>query len=606
MVTRNLRALAALALAVPALAVPALVPSGAEASPPGQDRRAFDLQAHRGGMGLTTESSLAGFARALELGVSTLELDVQITEDGAAVVTHDRRTNPQVCRDTAPASPGDPEFPYVGRYVNTLSLAQLRTLDCGSVQKPGYPEQQTTPGSRMALLTEVMALVEAYDADDVTLNIETKVEAGAPSETAPREQFVQVVAAQVRAADMTDQVTVQSFDWGALMRMQEVAPELPVVALTNRDFLQVGRPGASPWLGGLDADDFGGDLVAMAASFGADAISPVHGFPQDGTVADPGYEPYVDATMVRDAHRAGLAVVPWTVDDPDTMRRLVRLGVDGLITDYPDRLREVLRREGLRVPKPVRAPRQAKPLEQAHAHNDYEHDRPLLDALDHGFTSVEADVWLVDDELLVAHDLDEVVPGRTLESLYLSPLEARTAMNRGTVFPRRQRPVQLLIDAKSGAAATWRAIDEALRNHPGLLTTSTPTSTAPGAVTAVVSGNRDLPAMAAQPDRRAGYDGRLTDLGGPLPAAVMPLVSDNWTKRFTWRGVGPMPAAERADLRRVVETAHARGQRVRFWETPDVAGPAREAVWRELVDAGVDHVNTDDLAGLQRFLRRHR
>jgi glycerophosphoryl diester phosphodiesterase len=615
MVTRNLLGSAALSLtALAALAAPVLAVPIADAAPPAAHERtgghhqrgAFDLQAHRGGLGLTIESSLAGFATALELGVSTLELDVQITEDGHAVVTHDRRTNPQVCRDTAPATPGDPEFPYVGRYVNTLTLAQVRTLDCGSVQKPGYPQQQTVPGSRMALLSEVFDLVQAYEADRpgrVALNVETKVEAGAPSETAPREQFVQVVAEEVRAADIADQVTIQSFDWGSLMRMGEVMPELPLVALTNYDFLQVGQPGASPWLGGLDADDFGGDLVAMADSFGASAISPVHGFPQNGVISDPAYRPYVDAAMVRSAHRAGLRVVPWTVDDPATMRHLVRLGVDGLITDYPDRLREVLRREGERLPRPIRVPKQAQPLAQAHAHNDYEHDRPLLDALDHGFTSVEADVWLVDGQLLVAHDLEDVSPQRTLERLYLSPLSARVTMNRGTVYPRRRAPFQLLIDVKSAAGPTWRAVDEALRNHPGLMTRFTPSTTDPGAVTAVISGNRDLPALTAQADRRAGYDGRLADLGGPLPASVMPLVSDNWTNVFDWTGEGRMPAAERERLRTIVETAHARGQRVRFWATPDARGRARTAVWRELVAAGVDHVNTDDLAGLERFLR---
>lgn len=623
MVSRNLRPLlgaAALALLAPVLppilavtppasAAPTLAPAAAvapaaAASAERAERRGFDLQAHRGGIGLTTESSLEGFARALRLGVSTLELDVQITEDAQAVVTHDRRTNPQVCTDTAPATPGDPEFPYVGRYVNTLTLAQLRTLDCGSVQKPGYPSQRTVPGSRMTLLSEVFDLVQAYRADGVRLNVETKVEAGAPTETAPREQFVQIVAEEVRAAGIADQVTIQSFDWGSLIRMREVMPELPLVALTNRDFLQVGQPGASPWLGGLDADDFDGDLVAMADSLGADAISPVHGFPQHGTVTDDDYVPYVTRRMVDDAHDAGLAVVPWTVDDQPTMRRLVRLGVDGLITDYPDRLRDVLARAGERLPRPVRTPRAADPLPAAHAHNDYEHDRPLLDALEHGFTSVEADVWLVDGELLVAHDLEDVEPARTLERLYLSPLEALTTMNGDAVYPRWDGSLQLLIDAKSAAGPTWRAIDEALRNHPGLTTSFSPSTTRPGAVTAVISGNRDLPAMSAQPDRRAGYDGRLTDLGGPLPAAVMPLVSDNWTRHFSWRGVGPMPPAQRARLRDIVETAHARGQRVRFWETPDTRGPARARVWRALADADVDHINTDDLAALESFLSR--
>jgi glycerophosphoryl diester phosphodiesterase len=129
-------------------------------------------------------------------------------------------------------------------------------------------------------------------------NIETKVEAGAPQETAPREQFVQVVAREVRDARLLNRVTIQSVGWGALMRMREVSPRLPIVALTNGDFLQVGRPGASPWLGGIDVDDFGGSLVAAARSFEPEALSPVHGNPQNGKVTEPNYVPYTTPTLV--------------------------------------------------------------------------------------------------------------------------------------------------------------------------------------------------------------------------------------------------------------------------------------------------------------------
>ncbi|WTW98899.1 glycerophosphodiester phosphodiesterase family protein [Streptomycetaceae bacterium NBC_01309] len=317
----------------------------------GHHRHHFDLQAHRGGLGLTVESTVAAFSKALDLGVSTLELDVQITEDGQAVVTHDRRVDGRKCADTAPAVPGDPEFPYVGKYVNTLSLAQVRTLDCGSRPLAGFPGQSTSPGARMPLLREVFTLVRDRRADRVTLNIETKVEAGAPEQTAPREQFVTVVAAEVRRARLLDQVSIQSFDWGALMRMRQVEPRLPLVALTNYDFLQTGMPGASPWLGGIDIDDFGGDPLTAVKSFGAAAFSPVHGFPQNGTVTDPAYRPYVTKEMVDRAHRLGLKVIPWTVDDTVTMNKLIDDGVDGIITDYPDRLRTVLADRGYKLPK---------------------------------------------------------------------------------------------------------------------------------------------------------------------------------------------------------------------------------------------------------------
>lgn len=563
----------------------------------------FDLQAHRGGLGLTVESTLTAFATALRLGVSTLELDVQITEDGHAVVTHDRKISGTKCVDTAPYRAGDPEYPYVGKYIKNLTLAQVRQLDCGSSTLPAHPGQQADPGARMPELRDVFELVRSYRANQVKLNIETKVEAGAPEETAPREQFVQVVAAEVRRARIARQVTIQSFDWGALMRMREVAPELPIVALTNYDFLQVGRPGASPWLGGIDIDDFDGDLIKAVKSFDADAISPVHGFPQGGAIGDPDYRPYVDAAMVRQAHRARLKIIPWTVNDPATMRSLIDKGVDGIITDYPDRLRSVMKEAGLRLPRGYPAPK-VEPLAQAHAHNDYEHRRPLLDALDRGFSSVEADVWLVDGELRVAHDLDQTKPGVTLQKLYLEPLAERAERGRGSIYPAAPgAPFQLLIDIKSDGPSTYAAIDRALRDHADVFSRFTPAGVEERAVTAVISGNRPLEQLVRQPDRYAGYDGRLADLGSGLAPSVMPLVSDNWTKHFSWTGVGEMPAAERTKLRGIVATAHDAGYRVRFWATPDVPGAARDALWRELVAADVDHLNTDDLHGLELFLR---
>jgi glycerophosphoryl diester phosphodiesterase len=159
---------------------------GHAASAPAHRRRGFDLQAHRGGLALRPENTLSSFGNALRLGVTTLELDVQITEDGAAVVTHDRRVDPVKCADTAPAVPADPEFPYVGRYVKTLTLAQVQTLDCGTrrpvdpATDPFLPTLEMVPGSRMPVLSAVFDLVKRYRADGVKLNVETKVEAGAP------------------------------------------------------------------------------------------------------------------------------------------------------------------------------------------------------------------------------------------------------------------------------------------------------------------------------------------------------------------------------------------------------------------------------------------
>lgn len=168
---------------------------------------------------------------------------------------------------------------------------------------------------------------------------------------------MQIVAREIREAGVRNRVMIQSFDRGALMRMREIEPRLPIVALTNGDFLQVGHPGASPWLGGIDIDDFGGSLVAAAASFGADAISPVHGTPQNGKVGDPDYVPYTTAELVEEAHAWGLAVIAWTIDDRATMAALLDAGVDGLITNYPDRLRALLEERGYKLPKAYDEPR---------------------------------------------------------------------------------------------------------------------------------------------------------------------------------------------------------------------------------------------------------
>lgn len=243
-----------------------------------------------------------------------------------------------------------------------------------------------------------------------------------------------------------------------------------------------------------------------------------------------------------------------------------------------------------------------QPLAAAHAHNDYEHRRPLLDALEHGFTSVEADVWLVDGELLVAHDLKDAKPGVTLESLYLDPLEKLVRNQGHSVYPHWDGSLQILIDIKSEGEATYAAVEQELAEHRDIMTRYSNGTTKTGPVTAVISGNRPLATMQAQGKRFGFYDGRSAELTSGMPAGLMPLVSDNWTKLFTWQGVGPMPEAERTKLRAYMADAHATGYRVRFWATPDQPGAARDAVWHELFDAGADHINTDDLEALEQFL----
>lgn len=242
-------------------------------------------------------------------------------------------------------------------------------------------------------------------------------------------------------------------------------------------------------------------------------------------------------------------------------------------------------------------PAKLLPLTRAHAHNDYEHKRPLLDALALGFTSIEADVWLVDGQLLVAHDRSRVKPERTLQALYLDPLREQISRNGGRVY--RDGPTcVLLIDVKSDAAETYAALRTMLARYAGLLTTFTPTNTTERALTVILSGNRPVELVAAEPLRYLALDGRLTDLDRNPPASLFPLISDNWRQHFTWRGRGDFPSDEAARLRHWVNQVHQQGRRLRFWGTPD-----SPSGWRELEQAGVDVIGTDDLAGLAAFFR---
>jgi hypothetical protein len=234
-------------------------------------------------------------------------------------------------------------------------------------------------------------------------------------------------------------------------------------------------------------------------------------------------------------------------------------------------------------------------LWRAHAHNDYHHARPLAEALAHGFRSVEADIWLTNGVLLVAHDFRDTSPEKTLESLYLNPLRAffRTNSWRGGA-----PSLTLLIDVKSDAEKTYAVLGQVLQRYADILTRFESNTIQTNAVTAIISGARAEVMMRAEKVRFAAIDGRLGDLDVNPPLALVPLVSDNWTKHFLWRGVGVMSNEEREKLRQLVKRTHAQGRRLRLWAAPD-----NEAGWRELFEAGVDFLNTDKLADLERFLR---
>jgi N-acyl-D-amino-acid deacylase len=239
----------------------------------------------------------------------------------------------------------------------------------------------------------------------------------------------------------------------------------------------------------------------------------------------------------------------------------------------------------------------ARPLIRAHAHNDYEHKRPLFDALEHGFCSVEADIYLVDGKLLVAHNRSDVKPERTLEALYLDPLRELVKKNGGHLYPGGPE-CTLLIDVKSDWHAIYPVLRKTLERYADMLTTFRGGATETNAIRVIISGNRSKEMFEGESTRYAAYDGALSDLDSQEPASFMPWISSSWSQTFKWHGKGPFPDAEKTKLRDIVTKAHEKARRVRFWATPD-----QPIVWSQLLAADVDLINADDLAGLQAFLR---
>ncbi len=278
-------------------------------SPPAAARApSFDLQAHRGGRGETTEESLRAFAKSLELGVSTLELDVVITKDGQPLVWHDPMILAEKCADTGHAFAGDPQYPYVGKLVHDLTLTQIRTLDCGKLLND-FPHAEVVRGNKIATLPQVFALTDSY-ASYVRYNIETKVEAEKPDTSASPREFVDVILAAVRSANKVDRVEIQSFDWRTLPMVHQAEPSIPLVALWD----ETTWIPDSPWLNGINPAVLG-DPIIGALMVGANVVSPGYSVPYGQTPHDPGFALVADKRFVDRAHALGLTVIPWTIDD---------------------------------------------------------------------------------------------------------------------------------------------------------------------------------------------------------------------------------------------------------------------------------------------------
>ncbi|TWS25133.1 glycerophosphodiester phosphodiesterase [Tsukamurella sputi] len=316
------------------VATAAVVLGGAALAAPVQaaPSNGFDLQSHRGGRGEHTEESLYGFARSIELGVTTLELDIVLTKDQVPLIWHDPTVQADKCTDTAPATPGDKQFPYVGKTIHDLTYAQVQTLVCA--KKLGkFPAAKVVEGNRIATLPQLFDLAAQYKGNGVRFNIETKIEAEERSKSAEPAAFVEKILGAARRAGVLDRIEIQSFDWRSLPLVRAQAPSVPLVALYDAT---TWKP-KSAWLGPVTFEQFDGDVVRAAKSAGFDVLSPDYALS--------------DAKTVTAAHAAGLTVIPWTVNEPADMRAQLALGVDGIITDYPTRLRGVLADSGKPLPR---------------------------------------------------------------------------------------------------------------------------------------------------------------------------------------------------------------------------------------------------------------
>jgi glycerophosphoryl diester phosphodiesterase len=299
---------------------------------------AFDIEAHRGGRALLPENTLPAFANALSIGIDTLELDVGVAADGGIVISHERWLNPDLARDAKGDYIAAPGTPFV-----KLRLDEVRTYDVGQI-RPGstyakqFPDQRAIPGTRIPTLNELFTLVRKSGNSCVRFNIETKIDPNYPDESPDPQTFVALLIGLIDAEGFTDRVMIQSFDWRTLQIVQQRAPKIPTVYLT----LQRGSAPttvldkATSWTAGFSPADHGGSLPRTIRAAGGAIWSPYFGD--------------VNAALVAEAHSLGLRVVVWTVNKPEDMAHMIEIGVDGIISDRPDLLRQAVGGKGMKLP----------------------------------------------------------------------------------------------------------------------------------------------------------------------------------------------------------------------------------------------------------------
>jgi len=300
----------------------------------------FDIEAHRGGRALLPENTLPAFANALSMGVDTLELDMGVTRDGVVVISHERGLNPDLAR--AP----DGKYVTADTPLVSLTLAEVKQYDVGQI-RPGsayaarFPDQRAVPGTRIPTLAELFALVRRSGDRHVRFNIATKIDPNHPQESPDPQHFVTAVLELVRREAFSDRVMIQSFDWRTLLLIQQQAPKVPTVYLTQQGGADanIQTHERSAWTAGFDPRDHGGSVSRTVKAAGGAIWSPYYGD--------------VDARSIAEAHQLGLPVVVWTINRPEDMARLIDIGVDGIISDRPDLLRTEAAKKGITLPAPA-------------------------------------------------------------------------------------------------------------------------------------------------------------------------------------------------------------------------------------------------------------
>lgn len=305
-------------------------------------KRPLELLGHRGARGLAPENALPGFARALAIGVSGFELDCAITLDGVVVVYHDAVLNPDITRG-ADGKWLDAAEPAIA----SLTYAELQCYDVGRIKPASdyekrFPGQHPADGTRIPRLADLFALVRNAGAGTARFYLELKVSPLAPERTLAPDEFARKVIDVVAECGMSQRSLILSFDWRTLAAAQRRAPEIPTVYLTAQqpwqDNILTGR-GASPWTAPRHVSGYGGSIPRMIRDAGGAAWAAFH--------------EEITPEQVRETHALGLEVVVWTVNKEEDLRRAIGLGVDGVISDYPDRLRRVAGELGVALPPPV-------------------------------------------------------------------------------------------------------------------------------------------------------------------------------------------------------------------------------------------------------------